>query len=355
MARVNALLRQVLLAGSIAVAAASAQGDVTVEERMVVGGGGLMKFAAMNGKTVTIVSGRRARTESDLQFESGLVRTFARGSGQSTEIVLLDEDKIYSLNDKKKTYTETSFTELRTKLQESTQKMQEAQASQQQAASGVDESQCEWSDPKADVKKTGEKSSVAGFQSERVTITATQACKNKETGEVCEFGLQLDQWMAPGYEAAAETVAYYRAYAEKLGFATAGSKDFAERAQTLFGRYKTLWTEVSAKMRDIKGNPVKSAFALGVGGTHCGSAQETQQANQASDAPSLGGALGGALGGLFNKKKEQAPPPASTPPVTMANGLIPLLTLSTELVSVNRNPASPQAFTVPADYKKSKD
>ena len=351
----NSLLRCALLGCLLSVAAPLAYSDVTVEESIAVSGAGLMKFANMTGRTISTISGRRARTDSDLTFESALVRTFARGVGQTTEIVLLDDDKIYSLNNKKKTYTESSFTELRAKLQESMQKTQEAQASQQQTAAGVDESKCEWSEPKAEVKRTGEKAAIAGFQAERVTINATQACKVKDSDEVCEFGLSLDQWMAPSYEASAESLAYYRAYAEKLGLATAGSKDFAERAQSLFGRYKDLWAQLNDKMRDVKGNPVKTGFALGVGGPQCSSAREAQASGGSGSAPSIGGALGGALGGLFNKKKEQAPPPATTPPPAMPNGLTPLLSLSTELISVNRDAVSTQAFIVPSDYKKTKD
>jgi hypothetical protein len=280
-----------------------------------------------------------------------MMRALARGAGQSTEIVRLDEDKIYELNNKKKSYTETTFAERRAQMQQAMQKMQESQASQQQATSGVDESQCEWSDPKAEVKKSGEKALIAGYQAERVTVTATQACKNKETGEICEFGLSLDQWLAPGFEASAEKLAYQRAYAEKLGLTATASRDFAERAQTMFGRYKGIWAEVGNKMRDVKGYPVKSSFALGVGGAQCKSTQETQAAGGPAGPPSIGGALGGAIGGLFGKKKEPAPP-ATTPPLAAPNGMMSLMTVSTELVSVNRNAASPQAFEVPADYKK---
>jgi Zn-dependent alcohol dehydrogenase len=83
--------------------AAAAQADVTIQERMSVNGAGMMKMANMSGTTTTLISGQRARTESDMQFESGLLRTFARGLGQSTEIVRLDQDKLYTVNDKKKT------------------------------------------------------------------------------------------------------------------------------------------------------------------------------------------------------------------------------------------------------------
>lgn len=345
-------LRRMLLTCAIAAAWPAAQADITMEENMSVSGAGLMKMANMSGRTTTTISGDRARTDSDLQFESGMMRALARGAGQSTEIVRLDQDKVYELNLKKKTYKETTFAERRALMQQAMEQSQKAQASQQQATSGVDESQCEWSDPKAEVKKSGEKATIGGFAAERVTITATQACKDKKTEQVCEFGLALDQWLAPDFEASAETLAYQRAYAEKLGLTASSSRDFSERAQSMFGRYKGIWTEVAAKMKDMKGYPVKSSFGLGVGGAQCQSAQQTQASGGPAEPPSLGGALGGALGGMFGKKKEAAQPAPTAAPIALPDGMMSLMTVSTELVSVNRNAASPQTFEVPGDFKK---
>lgn len=343
-----------LAVASILTFCAAANADITMEERVSVGGSGLMKMANMNGTTTTIIAGDRARTDSNLQFESGMMRALARGVGQSTEIVRLDQDKIYSLDPRKKTYTEMTFAEQRAQMQQAMEQMQKGQASQQQATTGVDESQCEWSDPKAEVKKTGEKALIAGFQAERVTVVATQSCKDKETGQVCDFGLALDQWVAPGFEAASETLAYQKAYAEKLGLTAASSRDFSERAETMFGRYKGIWTEVAAKMRDVKGYPVKSSIGMGVGGPQCQSTQEMQAQGGPQSPPSIGGAIGGALGGMFGKKKEAAPPAAEPPPSILPGGLVSLMTVSTELVSVNKSAVAPQTFEVPADFKLKK-
>lgn len=352
----SAQVRRVLLACAIAAVFSAAQADVTIEENMTVSGAGLMKMANMSGRTTTTISGDRARTDSDLRFESGMMRTLARGAGQSTEIVRLDQDKIYEVNNKKKTYTETTFAERRAMLQQAMEQSQKAQASQQQSTSGVDESQCEWSEPKAEVKKTGEKATIGGFTADRVTITATQACTDRKTGQVCEFGLALDQWLSPDFQASAEALAYQRAYAEKLGLtAAASSRDFAERAQSMFGRYEGIWTEIAAKMKDVQGYPVKSSFGLGVGGAQCQSTQQAQASGESGGLPSLGGALGGALGGMFGKKKEQAQPAPTSAPVALPNGMMSLMTVSTELVSVNHNAANPQTFEVPAGFKKTSD
>ena len=156
-------LTRTLLAGAIALLlTTTVQADVTLEERVSVTGAGLMKMANMSGTTRTIIAADRARTESNLQFESGMMRTLARGAGQSTEIVRLDQDKVYTLDPSEKTYTETTLAELRAQLDKAMDQAGQAQATQIGTASGVDDSQCEWSDPKADVQRTGEKASIAG-------------------------------------------------------------------------------------------------------------------------------------------------------------------------------------------------
>jgi hypothetical protein len=352
------VFRSHLLASCVAglLASAAAHADVTMQEQMSLSGSGMMKMANMSGTTTTVISGDRARTESNMRFESAMMRTFAGGAGDQVEIVRLDQDKIYSLNTKKKTYTETTFAEQRAKMQEAMEAMNKGQASQQQATSGVDESECEWSDPKSEVKRSGEKALIGGFQAERVTVTATQSCRNKKNGQVCDFGIALDQWLAPGFEASSEAQKYQLAYAEKLGLGAASSRDFAERAQSMFGRYKGIWSELGTKMAELnlKGYAVKSSFGLGVGGPQCQSTQEMQAQGGPQSPPSIGGALGGALGGMFKKKQEQ-PQAAAAPPPTMAGGLMPLMTMSTELVSISRDAVSPQSFEVPGDYKKAKD
>jgi len=340
--------RTILISAIASAASAAAHADVTLEERMSVGGAGLMTMANMSGTSKTMIAADRARTESNLRFESGMMRALARGAGQSTQIVRLDQDKIYTLDPNKKTYTETTFAETRAQMQEAMDAQRKAQASQQQATSGVDESQCEWSEPKGEVKRTGEKALIAGHTAERVTITATQSCKDNKTGQVCDFGLALDQWLAPNFEAADETIAYHRAYAEKLGLGAASSRDFAERAEAMFGRYQGIWKEIALKMSDVQGYPVKSSIGLGVGGPQCQSTQETQ----AAGGPQSPLSIGGALGGMFGRKKEPAQPAAATPPATMPGGLMPLMTVSTELLSVTKGAVSPAMFEIPSDFKK---
>jgi hypothetical protein len=326
--------------------------DITIEEQISLKGSGLMSMANMSGKTVTTIAGRRARIEGDIQMQSRLVRMFAR-DGQTAQIVRLDEDTVYELQLKQKRYTETSLADHRARIQHALEQQQQAQAQQQQTGSGVDESQCEWLPPKVDVVRTGEKGTFAGFDAERVIVSAVQSCKVKDSDQVCDFGLSLDQWVAPQFEGDAEAIAYQRAYAEQMGLTASQSGDLAERAEAMFGHYEDLWAELGTKMRDIKGYPVKSSFGFGMGGPQCQDSKQAQADRPVASPGDIAGQIGGAIGGLFGKKKDKAAEQAAAPESsTLPNGLTPMMVLTSELVAVSRASVSPQTFEIPADFQK---
>jgi hypothetical protein len=80
------------------------------------------------------------------------------------------------------------------------------------------------------------------------------------------------------------------------------SRDFAERAETMFGGYKGIWAKVATELKGVKGYPVKSMFALGVGGPQCRTAPAATPPPESGTA-AAGRAIGSAIGGLFGKKK----------------------------------------------------
>jgi hypothetical protein len=270
---------------------------------------------------------------------------------------------MYHLNINKKEYTETTFEQLREQLKKMQDQMNSPDAKKQPSA--IDDSKCEYLPPKADVKKTGEKAQIAGYAAERITITASQPCKDKETGAICEVALVLDEWLSTAFTESAEVQKYQKAYAAKMGLDAAAAQDASNKAQALLSRYKGVWTEIVSKMQGVKGYPVKTSFTLAMGGTQCKNAN-TQQAQSGGDGDSSGGsngpgglagAMAGKLGGLFHKKKDDADasatqPSAPTTPVAVPAGDVPLMTITSQLVSVSTNSGPADAFTVPADFKK---
>ena len=351
----------VLMGSILGFAAGTAQADITIERTTSVEGVGAMAFANMSGSSKTSISGDKSRTDSDMKMQSKIIGFLARNAlGPSAEIVLLDQDKIYHLNMNKKEYTETTFEQLREQMQKMSDQMNSSEDKKQPSA--VDQSKCVWLPAKVDVTKSGEKAQFAGYDAQRVTVTATQPCQDKETGAICEVALVLDQWTSADFAESSEARKFYTAYASKMGLDISNSQDVSEKAKALFSQYKGVWTEVAAKMQSVKGYPVKSSFTLGLGGPQCkdSNSQQTQTSQTDNSSPSPGGiagAVAGKLGGLFQKKKDTADAPAapSAPavaPVAMPPGDVALMTVSSQVVSVSTNDVSADAFTVPAGFKK---
>ena len=366
---------RVLLGSILWIAAGTAQADITIERTTSVEGVGGMAFANMSGSSKTSISGDKSRTDNDMKMQSKIVGFLARNAlGPSAEIVLLDQDKLYHLNINKKEYTETTFEQLHAQMQKMSDQMNASEAKQQPSA--VDQSKCVWLPAKVDVTKSGEKAQFAGYDAQRVTVTATQPCQDKETGAICEIALVLDQWTSADFAESSEARKFYSAYASKMGIDVSSSQDVSERAKAFFAQYKGVWAEVAAKMQGVKGYPVKSSFTLGLGGPQCknSSSQQAQtgqpDSSSSSSSPSpspspspsaspsgIAGAVVGKLGGLFQKKKDNADAPAAPPapavaPVAMPPGDVALMTVSSQVVSVSTNAVSADVFTVPAGFKK---
>jgi hypothetical protein len=369
-----------------------AQADVTTEQRISIEGIGGMTFANLSGSTKTIISGDRSRTESNIQLQSAMLRMLARNAGGPTiEIVRLDRGTIDRLNVAKKEYTETSFADMRQQMQQFAARAGGggsggAEAPQQSNPGGIDDSHCTWSDPKSEVKRTGEKSTIAGYDAERLSLRASQACTDPQTGQVCEFVLTMDQWLAPNFQSGTEALKYHQAYAQALGLATTttSSRDIAERAQAMFGRYKGIWSELAAKIGEMKGYPVKTSFSLAIGGPQCKSTQNNGQGTQASNSsqgssdasanqssgsstpptsPADAAAqIGNKLAGFFKKNASasssgtdaSAPGGASSAPAAQPapGGYLPVVTMTSELVSVSTTTVDPSLFEIPAGYTK---
>jgi hypothetical protein len=355
------------LCGLLMLTIGTARADITIERTMTLEGVGAMALGNMSGTSKTTISGDKSRTDNDLKMKSKLIGFLARGAtGPNAEIVRLDEDKIYHLNITRKEYTETTFEQMREQLKTLSDRMSQSGDDKKKQPSAIDESKCEWLPPKVDVKKSGEKAQFAGYDAERVTITAAQPCKDKQTGSVCEVALSLDEWMSTGFSESAEAQRFQKAYAAKMGLDVETAQDVSQRAQAMFSQYKGIWTQLASKMQGVKGYPVKTSFILALGGEQCQNANARQaQSGDNSDSSSggsnpaaLAGAVAGKIGSLFHKKKDDAdtppaqPVPATTSPTPLPPGDVAIMTISSQLVSVSTTNASADAFTVPAGFKK---
>ncbi|MFI4914678.1 MAG: hypothetical protein ACHQAR_05755 [Steroidobacterales bacterium] len=345
-------------------AAALARADVTVEQQVSVDGFGPTKIGALEGKTTTAIAGDRARTDSQTQFKSKFLRVLARTAGagdSSVRIVRLDQERVYELDPAKKQYTETSFQEIRDAATRAVQSVQSAKpAAEQPAPSGapVDESKCEWSPARSEVKQTGEHASIAGTDASRVTITVTQTCTDQSKGSSCDFVYQLDQWLTPDLPGAQETREFWSSYAKKLNLGGDLAATMQNNAQQVFSRYKNGWGEAIKQATALKGYAVKTAFSMQAGGPQCKSDSGSSTNNnggtadstpQSSTPTSRGDVVSSLASGLFNKlhKKEEAKPAEPTAP-----GMVQIFQMSTQTVAVRTDSVPSDSFEVPAGFTK---
>jgi hypothetical protein len=347
--------------------AGSVWADVTVERRITTDGFGPSKFGAMEGKEVTAIASDRARTENQVQFQSKLLRTLARGSGTDTvRIIRLDQELEDVIDVTQKQYTETTFQQMRAQTRQALQGAQSqgsAPTPPQQAPTGapVDESQCQWTPARSELQQSGEHANVAGLDATRATITVTTTCTDHSTGASCDFVFLLDQWMAADVPGTAETREFWGKYAKQLDLGGEVDRTLQVNSAAVFERYKGSWGEAIKQAGSLKGYPVKSIFAMQFGGPQCksadssgGSANAPAAADNppASSTPTTPSGLAGNLAmNLFNKvhKKDDAPPAGQSAPPP---GMVQLFQMTTETLAMRTDALPAALFDVPAGFKK---
>jgi hypothetical protein len=342
-----------------------AQADITLEQQVTVDGFGPNKLGAMEGKTVTAISGDRARTDRQSQFKSKLLRALAKSSSTDTvRIIRLDAERIDEIDVTNKQYTEVTFQQMRDSTAAALQSAQNSPpaAQQQQASSGapVDDSKCQWSPPKTELKQTGEHASIAGNDASRAMITVTTTCTDPAKGTSCDFVFLLDEWLAPDLAGSAETRQFWRNYAAKMNLSGELADSMQANSQAVFNRYKSGWGEAIKQAGSLQGYPVKSIFAMQFGGPQCKSDDSSSSGASGSDGTSSSSssgvptspsaAISGAAMGLFNKLHKKDDSQAAAAPA--APGMVQMFQMTTELVSVRTDAIPSAAFEVPAGYKK---
>ena len=356
------------VAGKFIVAALAAglagivQADITIEQQINVDGFGPTKFGAMEGHSSTAISGNRSRTEQQSQFKSRLLRALAKSANTNTvRIVRLDTEVIDEIDVANKQYSETTFQQMRDATAKALQDAQAQPARQQEAPSGapVDDSKCQWSPPRSELKQSGEHASVAGTDTSRATITVTTTCTDPTKGTSCDFVFVMDEWLAADVPGTAETREFWRNYARKLNL-TGDVNEMQGNSQAVFNRYKSGWGEAMKQAGSLKGFPLKTVFGMQFGGPQCkdssGGSNAGAGGSDSSGASSVptspSAALGSAALGLFNKmhKKDDSQQAAAAAPV--APGMVQMFQMSTETVAIRTDSIPGGTFEVPAGFKR---
>ena len=177
---------------------------------------------------------------------------------ESLKIVRLDRNVIWQINPGRKQYSEILLPTNGPK----------AFRGSGAAMQPMDTSKCEMSPPLSSVEKTQETATLVGHESQRTTLTSTQSCKVRDTGDACELRYSLDVWLTreeiPGI---AERQSFQSAYDKKAGLDEALFGDAKVQAALL--PYTDNLRQLTDSASDLKGYALKSIFRFSYRGAHC--------------------------------------------------------------------------------------
>jgi hypothetical protein len=220
----------VVIAAALVLTTAAVRADVRADEKSHV------EFAGMLGHMVNMFGGKAARegVASTVAVKGDRKATLNDATGQ---IIDLAEEKIYDLDLKKKTVRVTTFAELRRRMEEAQKKAEEDAKKEQPAntsSQAKDEKQMEID---FDVKNTGQKKSINGFDTHEVVMTITVREKGKTLEQGGGLVMTSDMWLTPTIKAMKEIADFNRRYYDKLyGPAVAGAS--AEQMAAALALYR---------------------------------------------------------------------------------------------------------------------
>jgi hypothetical protein len=294
------LLRSCALAcACVTLVALPAQADVKTREKSQVkleGGLGMMmrmfggKAASEGVVSTNAVKGNRKATMSDT----------------TGRIVDLAEQKVYELDIKDKSYRVVTFDELRRKLQEAQERAaKQSKETQQESAKQPSGKEVEFD---FDVKETGQKKSIAGYDAREVVMTVTVREKGKTLDESGGLVLTADSWIGPDIPAMRELAEFeMKAWKAIAPEAPAVSAEQMAAVAAMYPMIAQAMERLNQEKVNMKGTPLAMTM------TFDAVKSKVQMEEQSKNSNNSGGGLSGMLARKMMKKNaEDASKPRAT-------------------------------------------
>jgi len=341
--RVAALITVGVLSLSIGVRA-----DVRADEKSHV------EFAGMLGRMVNMFGGKAAREgiNTTVAVKGDRKASLNDATGQ---IIDLAEEKIYDLDMKRKTVKVTTFAELRRRMEEAQKKAQEDAKKEQpadaKASQPSDEKQMEID---FDVKNTGQKKSINGFDTHEVVMTVTVREKGKTLEQAGGLVLTADMWMAPKIAAMKEIGDFDRRYYEKLygPMIVGASPEQVASAMALYPMLKPAIGKMTTEGAKMDGTAIQTTTTIDAVKSADQIAQEQQQQQQQKSDDAKQAAQGG-IGGLAGRFASRMAAKKISGGDDAGKARSTFMTMTNEVLKVTTDVGATDV-AVPAGYKESK-
>jgi hypothetical protein len=247
-----------------------------------------VKFEGMLGRMIGIFGGSDDDAAHSVAVRGERKAMLRDGTGR---IVDLDEEKIYDIDARRKTYKITTFDELRRQMKEAEEKAKKNAEEAGEQPSG---------DPAApqyeidfDVKETGATKVIAGHDTRQVVAAVTMRQKGKTLETGGGLVLTSDMWLAPRIAALDEIAAFDRRYAEKLyGMAGGMSADQFAALVAMHPGFQEAHKRLAAEGAKLEGTPLMTTLTL------------ESVKNPEQQASGGGSGIGGMAGRLMRRNRD---------------------------------------------------
>ena len=322
----------------VAVGAGAAQAEVKTRNKSQV------KFEGMLGRMMGMFGGKAVK--------EGVVSTSAvKGNRMVTlndttgRIVDLAEEKVYELDLKKKSYTVMTFAELRQQLKEAQEKAQRDAEKAAKEEAGKEKEKGKEPDQKApemdvefDVKETGERKAIAGYDAREVVMTITVHEKGRTIEDRGGLIVASDMWLGPEIPAMRELAEFELRYWKAIAPEAPGMSP--EQLATVVAMYplvKQAMDRLNREQVNMKGTPLLTV-------TTFDAVKSADQTAKESESSSGGGVSGGISGMLARKmmKKDKDEKPRVT-----------IFTINAETLEIATS-VSAADLEIPAGFKQNK-
>jgi len=295
-----------------------------------------VKFEGMLGRMFNLFGGKSAKEgiEGKTAVKGNRKATLTDSGGT---IVDLSEEKIYEIDAKKKQYTVTTFEELRRQMREAREKaMKEAEKAEpgkkEEAQKPTKEYEVDF-----DVKETGQKKTITGYDAKNTIVTITVREKGKALEEGGGLVMTNDMWLGPAIPQLKELYEFDLKYAKALQGPEMAAMS-AEQMSAMLALFPLASKAMDRMQKDagkLAGTPLETTMTFEAVKTK----EELAQAQQQSS-----GSGGGGLGGMLAKKIMKTEPPKARATI---------VTTHHEVLEVSTTVA-PADLAIPADYKEKK-
>lgn len=300
---------------------AFAEGNVQQKTRV--------QFGGFLGGVVNVFGGKAAR-EGVTSTTAVKGNRMLTGNDRSAELVDLSEEKIYRIDYGRKSYSVVTFDELRKQLEEA---KKEAAAEAEESKKSSKKNEGPEYEVDFDVKETGQKQTINGYDTKQVIVTTTVREKGKKLEQSGGAVLTADLWIGPKVPAMREVTTFQQKYFKQLyGDSLAEMQQMAVLMATQPAFAKAM-KEFTKKRGAFDGDAIRTTLTF-----QTVAAPGQQQEEESGDTSIVGGLLRGAMKKRQEKKGEGAAPGRSR-----------LFESTTELLSASNNAGD---VSVPAGFKQ---